>query len=49
MLAREKTKERRIEEAKQVIQKGKEKLAKIEADNDDPDPDEYLAEAMAKM
>lgn len=47
--AKEKTKQRKIEETKQTIEKQKKKLARIESNSDEQDPDEYLAEAMAKI
>ena len=47
--AKEKTKQRKIEETKKTIEENKQKLARIEMDADEQDPDEYLAEAMAKI
>lgn len=47
--AKEQTKQRKIEETKQTIEKQKQKLARIESNVDEQDPDEYLAEAMAKI
>ena len=47
--AKEKTKQRKIEETKQNIEKQKQKLARIESNANEQDPDEYLAEVMAKI
>jgi hypothetical protein len=49
MAAKEKTKQRKIQKTHNTIQKAKEKLAKIQADTDDEDPDGYLAKSMAKI
>ncbi len=49
MWAREKTKQRKLEEMEKHIAEEKEKLARIQANNDEQNPDEYLAEAMAKI
>jgi hypothetical protein len=47
--AREKTKERKLEEMKQHIEEEKKKIARIEANKDEQNPDEYLAEAMSNI
>ena len=47
--AKQQTKQRKIEETKQAIEHQKQKLARIESNADEQDPDEYLAEAMAKI
>jgi hypothetical protein len=49
MAAKEKTKQRKIQKTNDTIQKAKEKLAKIQVDTDDEDPDGFLAESMAKI
>lgn len=49
MWAKQQTKQRKIEETKQAIEKQKQKLARIESNSDEQDPDEYLAEAMVKI
>lgn len=47
--AKEKTKQRKLEETKKAIEENKQKLARIESNEDEQDPDKYLAEAMAKI
>jgi len=49
MWAREKTKQKRIQETQQVIEKQKQKLARIQKDNGDENPNEYLAKALADI
>ena len=49
MWARDKTKQRRIEETKQNIEKEQEKLARIESDTDEQAPDDYLATELTKI
>lgn len=49
MWAREKTKQRKIEKTQQHIEEAKKKLARIESNSDENDPDEYLAEALTKI
>lgn len=46
--AKEKTKEKRLEETRKIIESSKEKFTRIEADAEDDDPDEYLAEALTQ-
>lgn len=48
MWAKEKTKQRKIEETKKTIEKKKQKLASIEANIEDKDSDEYLAQAITQ-
>jgi len=47
--AKEKTKQRKIEEMQQHIEKEKAKLDDMQSSTNEPDPDEYLAEALAKI
>ena len=49
MWAKEKTKQRKLEETKKAIEGNKEQLVRIESNENEQDPDEYLAEAMAKI
>ena len=48
-MTKEKTKQRRIEETQQAIEKQRQKLANIQSNDDEQDPDEYLAESMANI
>jgi len=49
MLAKEKTKQRKIQETQKTIQEHKEKLLRIQADDHEESPDEYLAENLANI
>ena len=47
--AKEKTKLRKISEIKKNIEKQKQQIALIKANEDDKNPDEYLAQALTKI
>ncbi len=49
MQAREKTKQKKLNATKKTIEEQKQKLAWIQADKDQEDPDEYLADSLLKI
>ena len=49
MQAREKTKQKKIDATKKTIEEQKQKLAWIQADKDQQDPDEYLADSLLQI
>lgn len=49
MGAKEKTRQRRIDDSQKAIEEQKAKIARIQAGVDEDDPDEYLAEALTKI
>lgn len=49
MQAREKTKQKKLDATKKTIEEQKQKLARIQADKDQQDPDEYLADSLLQI
>lgn len=49
MQAREKTKQKKLDATKKTIEEQKQKLAWIQADKDQQDPDEYLADSLLQI
>jgi len=47
--AKQKTKQKRIKETEKAIEKHKEELARIQSNEDEEDPDEYLAKQLANI